>query len=346
MNQLVRRYLFFVSKPYSFAILEPLQHYLEAETRGTVRWFLASTARDFEAPGEILATPAEVRDYQPEAVLAPGNVVPPSWPGLKVQIFHGLDDEVKGFYNINGLFDLYCTHGPAMTNRYNSLASRYRYFLVRETGWPKLDPLAHPQNSQLMRRELGLDPQQPVLLYAPTFPRKYTSAPELLNSIARLSGGPYFWLVKFHPLMDEEIVDQYRVLCGENFLVVDDLNILPYMQAADILITDTSSVAYEFLLLDRPLITYRTLARQDKGIDLTQPSELEQAIERCMRQPQEFSAPRAAYLSELHPYTDGESSSRVVSAIEEVLDQDLHQQLHRKPLNLIRRLKVHRMLAT
>jgi hypothetical protein len=346
MNQLSLRYLFFVSKPYSFAILEPLQHFIEAQSRGTVRWFLASTARNYDPPGGTLFTPTEVRDYEPDVVLVPGNVVPPSWPGLKVQIFHGLDDEVKGFYNISGLFDLYCTPGPAMTRRFEILANRHQHFLVRETGWPKLDPLAHPHNSQLMRRELGLDPQQPVLLYAPTFPRKYTSAPDLLNSIARLSSGPYFWLVKFHPLMDDEIVNSYRVLCGENFLVVDDLNILPYMEAADILITDTSSVAYEFLLLDRPLITYRALARQDKGIDLTQPSELEQAIERCMRQPQEFTARRASYLSELHPYTDGESSSRVVGAIEEVLDQNLHQQLRRKPLNLIRRLKVHRILAT
>jgi len=345
MSLASRRYLLFASKPYSFAILEPLQHYIQAQTGGQIKWFLASTARDYDAPGEALSTTREVLAFDPEAVLVPGNVVPPFWPGLKVQLFHGLDDEVKGFYRITGFFDLYCTPGPTTTSRFEQLAERYRHFLVMETGWPKLDPLAHPQNPQLMRRELGLDPQRPVLLYAPTFPPKYTSAPDLFPAIEPLTAGPYHWLVKFHPLMDQETKERYRDLSGEYFQVVDGLNILPYMQAADILITDTSSVAYEFLLLDCPIITYRAIARRDKGIDITRPELLAGAIERSMERPGEFASQRRAYLDQLHPYNDGESSRRVVEAIEQVLQNNLHRQLRRKPLNLVRRLKIRRMVA-
>lgn len=346
MNLVSRRYLFFVSKPYSFAILEPLQRYIQAQSRGEVRWFLASTARRYQAPGEVLSTVKEVIAFDPEAVLVPGNVVPPFWPGLKVQVFHGLDDEVKGFYRLSGLFDLYCTLGPTMTGRFNELARRYRHFLVIETGWPKLDPLAHPQNRQLMRRELGVDPQRPVLLYAPTFPPKYSSAQDLLPAIRQLTHGPYHWLVKFHPLVDRELIECYQNLNGEYFQVVEDLNILPYMQAADVIITDTSSVAYEFLMLDRPIITYRAIARREKGIDLTWPAELAEAIRRSLQHPGEFAPQRRACLARLHPYADGESSRRVVEAIEQVLQNNLHNQLRRKPLNLVRRLKIRRMLAT
>ncbi len=345
MSETFRRYLFFVSKPYSFAILEPLKNYIETRSLGQVYWFLASTARDHPAPGQELSTTQEVLEFNPDAVLAPGNVVPPSWPGLKVQMFHGLDDETKRFYRINGLFDLYCTPGPATTAGYRQRAKRYRHFLVKETGWPKLDPFVQPINRQLMRRELGLDPQRPVILYAPTFPPKYTSAADLLDTISQLLDQDLFWLVKFHPLMDPEIVQNYRDLCGEKLVVVNELSILPSMQAADILLTDTSSVAYEFMQLDRPIITFRALARQDKGIDLDNPSELPGAIRRSLEQPMEFAAQRAAYLAELHPYADGESSRRVVEAIESVLSGDERAGLRRKPLNLIRRIQINRMIA-
>jgi CDP-glycerol glycerophosphotransferase (TagB/SpsB family) len=144
--------------------------------------------------------------------------------------------------------------------------------------------------------------------------------------------------------MGSEIIASYRELCGDFCEVVEDLNILPYLQAADILITDTSSVAYEFMLLDRPIITYRATARLDKGIDIQSPSQLTDAIQRSLASQNEFSSARQSYLAEIHPYNDGKSSRRVVAAIEEVLEQNLVQHLRRKPLNLNRRVKIRRML--
>jgi hypothetical protein len=42
---------------------------------------------------------------------------------------------------IRGLFDLYCTHGPNTTGRFEELAGKSGHFRVSETGWSKLDPL-------------------------------------------------------------------------------------------------------------------------------------------------------------------------------------------------------------
>ncbi len=37
-------------------------------------------------------------------------------PGLKVQVFHGLNEDKRGIdYRERGLFDLYCTEGPIRT---------------------------------------------------------------------------------------------------------------------------------------------------------------------------------------------------------------------------------------
>ncbi|MCJ7802717.1 MAG: CDP-glycerol glycerophosphotransferase family protein, partial [Candidatus Marinimicrobia bacterium] len=213
------RYLFFVTKPYSFPILEPINQYISDSNNGETAWFTASNALHIIPNGKLLKTTEQVIAYNPDAVLIPGNIVPSYWPGIKVQIFHGMDDEVKGFYDITGQFDLYCTHGRESTKRFKQLAQKFKYFSVKETGWSKLDPLfteinSKQQSSQKLIKEFGFDSTKPILLYAPTFPPKYTSAYKLLGEISKLRN-QYQCLVKFHTLMDEKIKGKYRDLASE-----------------------------------------------------------------------------------------------------------------------------------
>ncbi|MEE9466560.1 MAG: CDP-glycerol glycerophosphotransferase family protein [Candidatus Neomarinimicrobiota bacterium] len=331
------RTLLFATKPYSIAVLQPVQKAV-LKVGGTVRWFLSGQAREFSAPGETLDTSTQVLDFKPEAVLAPGNVVPYQWPGLKVQIFHGLGEEKPGHYRITGFFDLYCTPGPHMTRHFEKLARRHGHFLVHETGWPKLDALAQPVERTAARQALGLDPERPVLLYAPTFSPRFTSATDLLPTIAGLQE-PYQWLIKFHDLMAPAVKDAYQAQVGGQVVGPDQPDILPLMQAADLLITDTSSVAYEYLLLDRPIITYCSAVRREKGIDIDRPEELAPAIERSLGAPEEFAVRRREYLNDLHPWTDGRSAERVVTAVNEVLDTCAHLSLAPKPRNLWRKFQ-------
>ncbi|MBT6517443.1 MAG: CDP-glycerol--glycerophosphate glycerophosphotransferase [Candidatus Marinimicrobia bacterium] len=350
MNHTHLKYLFFVTKPYSFSILKPIQDSIIESNSGTVKWFSASSAVNFSSPGDQLKSNGAVLDYNPDVVLVPGNIVPHFWPGLKVQIFHGLDEEVKGFYNITGFFDLYCTTGPVMTENYLKIAKQKKHFLVKETGWPKLDPVYNnkwtfnDQKSHLID-QYDLNPELPVLLYAPTFPSKYTSASDLHDSIKNLNNGKFNWIIKFHPLMDKLIQGQYKQLENKNLRVVDELNILPIMAGSDLLITDTSSVAYEFLSFDRPLITYKAIARKDKGINIQDPTDLSSAIERSLMNPDEFSMNRASCLRGIHPYLDGLSSSRLLKVIETILTEGLHNELKQKPLNFFRKYQIRKIIA-
>ncbi len=350
MNKAHLKYLFFVTKPYSFSILEPIQDTISDLDCGTVKWYTASSAKNYSCPGEELKSNEDVLGYDPDAMLVPGNVVPHFWPGLKVQIFHGMDEEVQGFYNITGFFDLYCTTGPVMTEQFSIIANKKQHFLVRETGWPKLDPVYNKQwdfteQKKQLIRQYSLNPDLPVVLYAPTFPPKYTSAPDLLDSIKNLNIGKYNWIIKFHPLMNKSIQEKYSQLESENFCVADVHNILPIMAGADMMITDTSSVAYEFLPFDRPLITYRAIARQDKGINIQHSDELEEAIEQSLNNPAEFSVNRQSCLKEIHPYTDGQSANRVVAGIAEILADGLQNDLKRKPQNIVRKYQIRKMIA-
>ena len=117
------------------------------------------------------------------------------------------------------------------------------------------------------------------------------------------------------------------------------------MAGADIMLTDTSSVAYEFLHFNRPLITYKTIARVDKGIDIKDSSELHAAIERSLNDPEEFSPNRAANLNDVHPYSDGNSSKRVLIEIKNILDNGLQHHLKEKPRNILRKYQIRKLFS-
>ena len=237
-----------------------------------------------------------------------------------------------------------------MTEKFSAIAEQKKHFLVRETGWSKLDPVFNKQwdfNNQKKQliKQYGFNPELPVILYAPTFPPKYTSASDLHDTIKKLNNEKYNWIIKFHPLMDKIVQEKYKQLENENLRVVDELNILPIMAGSDIMITDTSSVAYEFLTFNRPLITYQALARKDKGINIQSPTELSSAIERSLNSPKEFLSNRKNCLQDIHPYSDGNSSNRILKEIVGILANGSQNDLKQKPLNIIRKYQIRKLIA-
>jgi hypothetical protein len=237
-----------------------------------------------------------------------------------------------------------------MTEQFSRLANKKKHFLVKETGWSKIDSIYNDNldfydQQKKMISQYKLSPGLPIVLYAPTFPSKYTSASDLLPEIEKLKDQDYNWIVKFHPLMEKKIVENYKKLCDVNFQISDEINILLLMAGADIMLTDTSSVAYEFLHFNRPLITYKAIARVDKGIDIKEPSELHAAIERSLNDPGEFSPNRAINLNDVHPYSDGNSSKRVVKEIKNILDNGLQHHLKEKPINILRKYQIRKLFS-
>ena len=79
-------------------------------------------------------------------------------------------------------------------------------------------------------------------------------------SIARfLANKNYLIIIKFHDLMAKDLIDQYQEIANKftNVLYIKERNIIKYLLIADLMISDTSSVVYEFLLLDKPVVTYK-----------------------------------------------------------------------------------------
>ena len=327
--------MFYIEHDYSYEILRPLQK--EIQKQGDhVCWFLVGKQinNHLSKAEHELKTVEEVIEYDPQACFVPGNTIPNFIPGLKVQVFHSLEWKKKTTFRIRDCFDLYCTHGPSTTNTFNILKQKHQHFDVIETGWPKTDALfeAIPVNFPEARG--------PIILYAPTFSPKLTSAAELYDSIKKLSKQQsWFWIIKFHPKMNPKLVDQYRKIEGKNLKIIEQDSIAPLLKSAELMVSDTSSVIGEFALLKKPTITLNNAMPDDYIINISNHTELESAINAVLADKTAIFKEVAEYAKQLHPYYDGQSSQRVLQAVTNMSYKNLDY-LKPKPKNIFRHIKM------
>lgn len=337
------KYLFYISKFYSITIIQPLLDHLDRTKNEYVILVSRKVKKKLEdeniwSDKKIISTVEEGKVFNPDFCLSPGNYVDFRLSGIKVEIFHGIGIEKESHYEIRHFFDVYCTSGPVVTERFNALQKKYGYFLVRETGWPKIDfILSYPKDG--LREKYSIDKNSRVILYAPTFSDKLQSAESLSGIIPETVREGEIWLLKFHEFMDKNTVAKFKSLNDQSVRIIETHDITPYLYLADVMISDTSSVIYEFMALDKPVITYRTSSRKDKGIDIQNPDELRPALDRSFNAPGEFSEKRKIHLSEVNPYFDRKTAERIFSALESIKNNN-ELPKKKKPLNLFRKLRI------
>jgi len=335
----VKRLILYGSERYVIAILRPIA--AAARERGDrVAWYLGGPGAELlGADDEQLPDMAAVRRWGSDAVLTCNDLVPYFASGAKVQVFHGFDAGKPRHIHVRGLFDLYCTTGPADTAAFAALADKLGHFTVAQTGWPKLDPFFRALASQ----GAGA-PARPRILYHSTFSPSWSAAELLYDTVAALSRtGRWDWTVTLHPKMNPATVAKYRALAGPHLAFADNDNILELFPAADVMVSDTSSALHEFLLTLRPVVTCRNLRPGPYLIDIQQPGELEAAIERALSSPSELIGAIRDHAAALHPDRDGHSAERVLAAVDRVLAGGGARRA--KPLNLLRKWRIRRRLA-
>lgn len=334
------KFLFYIEQNYSFEILRPLQSVMKAHGY-SVAWLAIGNEVNinlFHADEEVLNDIQSAIEFQPDACFVPGNIIPNFISGLKVQVFHGLEWKKKGHFVIRGCFDLYCTHGPATTERFNQLANEHGYFDVVETGWPKLDPLFTTEPFKLDVKN------KPVILFAPTFSPKLTCAGILFEQIKNLvNKQDWLWLAKFHPKMNPELVQLYQSIESDNFKVIDTSDIASLLQVSDVMLSDTSSVIGEFALLNKPIVSFKNSEPGNYLIDIDDPVLLEGSIVNALTPTDDLKGYIADYARELHPLIDGLASERILADVVDKLNHGI-QAKRDKPLNLFRNLKLRKQL--
>ena len=342
----MKKYLLFVTLPYAYSILRPLEQ--EIRRRGDVAaWFIEEGCPVALEEDEIrLGSVREVLDFAPLAVFAPGNYIPDFFPGVKVALFHGYAiqkriEAVDDHFTVRGWFDMYCTQGPSSTPGFREQESKYGFFRVYETGWPKADTYFSPGMQGLPHNE------RPVILYPPTFTKNVCSAPHLMGEIERLARTkPWDWIITFHPkLTDPDIVAGYKRIAAENANVTffEGPDKMPLLQRADVMLCDSSSIILEFMFFDKPVVTFRNSHPGPHLIDVQQPEEVGPAIERALTRPEGLIAEIRAYTMQHEPHRDCRCSARVLDAVDDFLASG-HIGLKSKPLNLVRKWRLRRRM--
>lgn len=339
----------YISQNYSYAILRPLQREIR-DRGGDVAWFLegseVSPAHLLDCEQSLLNI-KEVVDWQPDVVFVPGNVVPQFIPGVKVGVFHGFDAGKinrrgkEDHYNIRHCFDLYCTQGPSTTQRFKQLQKQYKTFSVTQTGWATLDPLFSCMKNNPF---IDLSDSRKTVLLCSTFSRNLSCASQVFSTIKRLSeSGEWRWLVQFHPKMDASIIKLYQSIESDNLQFVETDNVLPLLQAADVMLCDTSSILIMFLLQRKPVIAFNNKTGNQSLIHIDQVEDIHPSIAHALTYPESIMESITRYCEEIHPYRDGLSSVRVIDAVDEFIETE-YTTLKAKPWNLLRQFKLRKKL--
>jgi CDP-glycerol glycerophosphotransferase len=211
-------------------------------------------------------------------------------------------------------------------------AFEYAKGLVR-FGTPRNDPLVDGSlTMEAARRELDLPADARVILYAPTF-REHNAnrkvaveVPFDLQAVLDALDDNTYVLLRPHYLNRIKVPAdvRHRALdVGK----IEDVNLL--FAAADLLITDYSSVMFDFALLRRPMVfytydyteylgsrgTYFDLIEAAPGPFAKTTQELAAAVADSLAEPDKYAARYDTFLATYCGHEDGKASERAVRAL-------------------------------
>jgi len=353
-----KRVMFDAASPMSFAIFRPVYERLRRDPRLEL-WFTAH-ARVWQ-PGDI---------YGPAGVTT--NVVSPAraaWMKVdlyvnadfwdmtwlhrrtrRIHLFHG----VAGKYSLDAPVDLAPTISVFDSLLFVNADRRQRYIdagLVPDDdlksaliGYPKADALVDGTFDRAdILKSVNLDPAIQTVIYAPTW-SPYSSLNTMGEALVdRLQGEGLQVIVKLH---DRSYDRRERGSGGVDWAerlsrygshprvrVVRQADSSPFLVAADAMVSDHSSIAFEYMLLDRPvvIIDRPELIRaagvnRDKVTLLRSAADVVEdvdglvgAIGRAMAEPQRLGSERRAVASALF-HQAGTATDRAVSHIYRLME--------------------------
>ena len=334
--------LLFCENKYAVDILNPLQEEADRQGGHEVLWYVhQKKIPQFPLKEKVRYTFSmqEAYDFHPDAVYAPGNIVPYYLSGVKCSIFHGYAAEKRDQFHIRNYFDIYMTQGPYFTQEFEKLQRKYGDFEVLETGWTRQDWIARhrddfrEEKAQLLR-EHGCER---IVLYAPTFSPRLTSLPKIKQALIELvEQKKVLLLIKLHPLTCQEWVDEYKELARQyqHIIFEEDFAVTKFMLMADVMISDTSSTIYEMLLLDKPVITLDTVSKDPYWKDINDAAMLLEAYDVVLSD-ERLTQRRQWIIQNYDPYNDGKCAQRMLEGAEEYIRR--HGVPQKRKLNLWRK---------
>jgi hypothetical protein len=351
-----RHVVFDARTAMEYAMMAPLHRALTADRR--VRLSLMSSERPDQVgliyrdatPGASVLSPRAALASKVDAYVAADLL----WATLprgarRIQVFHGVAGKYGDMYDrpdtsMRHWHRLFFINRRRMQNFVASGAVDAGSPAARLVGMPKVDCLV---DGSLRRDAIlsahGIDPASRTVLYAPTwtpFSSLNAHGEALVEALGRagltvlvklhensrdpraVNSGGVDWIARLRPILERH-----------GGVLVHDSDASRWLVAADVLVTDHSSVGFEYLLLDRPLVRiempellrrtsippeYVALMAQAATTAHDAASTLE-AVERGIADPRAGSRERRAVAEDLF-HAPGTATARALGEMYAVLE--------------------------
>ncbi|NJM71993.1 MAG: hypothetical protein HC769_32210 [Cyanobacteria bacterium CRU_2_1] len=291
----------------------------------------------FHIPPDRILSVDEIQTRHFDVLFSANKRIIAPWEnfGTKIQIFHGVSFCNQGVHPEILAYDVFFLIGPYMRRKFIEAG-----LLLEDDpcgvsiGFPKTD---HLITGELNRGELlaqyGFDGQRPILLYAPT--GQAHNSLETMGKVVisrLLKTGKYDLLIKPHDHPKNTLIDWFRELApleDAHTRLVRTPDIIPLLFLCDLLITDISSVANEYTLLNRPLVfldvpeliqeareqgaivDLETWGRRG-GLVVQHPEEVEEVVSMSLAKAERFSRIRSCIAQDLF-YNPGRATDAAIS---------------------------------
>jgi hypothetical protein len=343
------RILFYAERTLHLPFLEPIEAYLRtnglARTAFSAPKFFAGTATtpswglpdtDIDRLQKLAPFFAEPADFEPEVTVV-ADACHYRIPHIRdvINVGHGMI--CKGaFYTDSpiirreNLSRLLLVPGPWHAKRLKPNV----FIPVQVTGFIKSDLLFGPgrQDREQFCRSLGIPSSKKIVLFAPTYNPELSAIPCVAEGIRKVAGADTVLLIKLHNLTDAKWKDMYRTIAASlpNVHYLEDADYAGMMHAADLMISDVSSIAIEFLLLDKPLVLFNNprmhefplyrsgdieYLTRNAGLQVDSLDGLLAAVKSELADPGRHSEIRQRYAQALDHGRDGGSARRAALAV-------------------------------
>ncbi len=348
-----RRLLFEAASPMSFTIFKPIYDRLKHDPR--VEIWLTAYGEVWKAEqifGRYGITERVVSRGSARWLKVDAYVNADFWDMTwlhrrtrRIHLFHG----VAGKYGLDAPIELAATITGFDCLMFINDDRRRRYidaglvaddgFAAPLVGYPKLDCLVDGSlNRHDIARSLSLDPNAATVLYAPTWSPHSSLNDSGEELVDRLAAEGLQVIVKLH---DRSYDLRARGSGGIDWIerlskydthprvrVARQSDGSPFMMASDVMVSDHSSIAFEYMLLDRPLIVVdrpelieharinpeKVGQLRQAALVVSTAGEVVRAVLNSLTNPRQLSAERTRIASDLF-YQPGTATDRALAHI-------------------------------
>jgi CDP-glycerol glycerophosphotransferase (TagB/SpsB family) len=272
MKKKQKKVVFAASTPMNYIMFNPISDRLLADDRIEVVFTANHSPKKLYGAVGISNVNltrhqiAEIKKF--DMCICPGYFFKPKKTAVKVQIFHsaGMDN-----YSVSPKalrFDKLFVLGPYMLDKFISTGTLSENdSRLEKIGMPKIDCLRDGSlDASAIRQKLDIDNDLPTVLYAPS--RSTISGTSLEHAgeeiVKTISKMDVNFLIKLHDrnyrMWRKKNPTDWRLRLNDlktpNMRIITDYDICPAFYVSDLLVSDVSSVSYEYCTLDRPMIFY------------------------------------------------------------------------------------------